>query len=372
MCKGTAVGTLFSSLCVCLIGFVATSAEAAKVTLEKQEIYSQDGELLGFREFTAQELDSLGVGVIADYPTYVAGEVSDDDVVAFQHAATDQGILFTFHPEWDTISLNGYTFPSSGPPLGIPQDLQIDGFDGETGLYLVQLRAPPAAGWREALTRVGEVVGYYPWNTYLMRLPPAALATVRSLSVVQHVSPYQPAYKISAGLPNTDGPFDVVVALDAGQGLTQVRALLESYGAAGVSTLPGGSRALAQVQVDRDRLRTLAHRPEVLWVEPLYDIQFSGERVATIVAGQYDGSVPLKSRCGIRVRRGGTKDGCATRASVLPLEEIPTAWCTGPRWASSTRASIERFAPRTTTMSRQEFAPRGTRTAIPTSTTART
>ena len=198
--KGAVARSLLS-LSACLVFFLVTSAEAAKVTLEKQEIYSQEGELLGFRDFTAQALDSLGVRVIADYPTYVAGEVSDDDVVAFQHVATDQGILFTLHPEWDTVSLNGYSFPSSGPPLGLPQDLQVPGFDGDIGLYLVQLKAPPAAGWQEMLTRAGEVVGYYPWNTYLMRLPPAALAGVRSLSVVQHVSPYQPAYKISADWP---------------------------------------------------------------------------------------------------------------------------------------------------------------------------
>lgn len=280
------------SLSLCVINFLAPSAEAAKVTLEKHEIFSTEGELLGFRGFTAHELDSLGVAVIADYPTYVAGEVVDDHVAAFQQAATNQGILFALHPEWDVIALNGYAFPSDGPPLGLPPDLQIPGFDGDTGLYLVQLKAPPAAGWREVLARVGDVIGYYPWNTYLMRFPPDALPTVRALSFVQHCSPYQPAYKISANIPDAEQPVDVVVVLDGGQDLTQVTALLDSYGAAGLATLPGESRGVVQVALDGSRLRTIARRVEVLWVEPQYEIEFSDERQATIVAGQYDAEVP--------------------------------------------------------------------------------
>jgi hypothetical protein len=288
----TPTGSLSLSLSLSVIGLLAPPAEAAKVTLEKQEIFSDDGELLGFRDFTAAQLDSLAVDVIADYPTFVAGEVDDGDVAAFEQTAADQGFLFALHPEWDVIALNGYSFPSAGPPLGLPPDLQIPGFDGETGLYLVQLKAPPAAGWREVLARVGEVVGYYPWNTYLMRFPPNALPTVRALGFVQHVSPYQPAYKISTNIPDADQPVDVVVVLDGGQDLTQVIGLLESYGAAGLGTLAGESRGVVQVAVDRIRLRTLAGRVEVLWVEPQYEIEFSGERDASIVAGQYDAEVP--------------------------------------------------------------------------------
>ena len=274
---------------ICLGGL---SAEAAKVTLEKQEIFSDDGELLGFRDFTAAELDSLGVDAIADYPAFLAGEVDDGDVAAFRQAASDRGILVAFHPEWDMVAVNGYSFPSGGPPLGLPADLQITGFDGDVGLYLVQLKAPPAAGWSEALSRAAEVVGYYPWNTYLMRVSQAELPSVMALGFVQHVSPYQPAYKISSDISDADQPEEVVVVLDAEQDLTEVIALLTTYGAADVPTLPGESRGTVQVAVDRSRLHTLAHRTEVLWVEPLYEIELSGERDATIVAGQYDGSTP--------------------------------------------------------------------------------
>jgi len=140
MCnKGPLVLSASLSLCLslCVINFLAPAAEAAKVTLEKHEIFSTEGELLGFRDFTPAQLDSLGVDVIADYPTFVAGEVDDGDVAALQQAAADQGFLFALHPEWDVIALNGYTFPSAGPPLGLPPDLQIPGFDGDTGLYLI-------------------------------------------------------------------------------------------------------------------------------------------------------------------------------------------------------------------------------------------
>jgi hypothetical protein len=188
--------------------------------------------------------------------------------------------------------MNGYTFPSSAPPEGLPPDLQITGFDGDTGLYLVQLKAPLAAGWWARVTAVADVVGYYPWNTYLLRVAPVALPALRTLGMVQHISPYQPAYKISPSIPDTDQPVKVVVELDAEQDLTEITALLDSFGGSRVDVLPGGLRGVVQVEVDRARLHTLAHRSEVLWMEPQYDIELSGERDATIVAGQYDGNSP--------------------------------------------------------------------------------
>ena len=63
------VARSFLSLSACLFFILVPSADAAKVTLEKQEIYSEEGELLGFHDFTAQQLDSLGVELIADYAT---------------------------------------------------------------------------------------------------------------------------------------------------------------------------------------------------------------------------------------------------------------------------------------------------------------
>jgi hypothetical protein len=81
------------------------------VTLEKEEIFSDEGVLLGFHDFPAPVLATLGMALIADYPSFVAGEVADDSVAVFELAAMDLGISFTLHPEWDVISMNGYTFP---------------------------------------------------------------------------------------------------------------------------------------------------------------------------------------------------------------------------------------------------------------------
>jgi hypothetical protein len=220
------------------------------VTLEKEEAFSDDGVLLGFRDVPAPVLATLGVALIADYPSFVAGEVADGRLAAFERAATDLGILFMVHPEWDVISMNGYTFPSSGPPEGLPPDLEIAGFDGDTGLYLVQLKAPLAAGWWARMTDVSEVVGYYPWNTYLLRFPPALLPAVRALDMVQHCSPYQPAYKISPAIPDSAQPVEVVVELDAAQDLTDVTALLESLGGSGTAVFRLGARGVVQVEVD--------------------------------------------------------------------------------------------------------------------------
>jgi hypothetical protein len=288
------------------------------VTLEKEEIFSDDGVFLGFRDFPAPVLATLGVGLIADYPSYVAGEVADGRLADFEQAAADLGILFMVHPEWDVISMNGYTFPSSGPPEGLPPDLQIAGFDGDTGLYLVQLRAPLAAEWWARLTAVAEVVGYYPWNTYLLRIPPVALAALRTLGMVQHISPYQPAYKISPSIPDTDQPVKVVVELDAEQDLTEITALLASYGGSGADVLRARSRGFVQVAVDRARLHTLARRTEVLWMEPQYGIEPSGEREATIVDGQYDGNSPPQQPVRYPGDPGGHEGWLLTKGFCTP------------------------------------------------------
>lgn len=57
--------------------------------------------------------------------------------------------------------------------------------------YLVQFNGPVEALWVQQITALGgQVLGYIPDNTHIVRLAPAAVPNVRSLPGVRWVGPY--------------------------------------------------------------------------------------------------------------------------------------------------------------------------------------
>lgn len=186
------------SLALLLLG--VSPAEAVKVTLEKEPVLSDSGELVGYHDLDPALLADLGVVTLAEHPTYLAGEVAESGLPAFLRLAADYGLLTAIRRDWDVVRVNGYSFPSDGQPSGLPPDLALTQYEGPVALYLVQLRAPPTPTWYAALAQVGAVVAYYPENTYLVRAAATAMPALRSVEGVQHVSLFQPAYKVQRSL----------------------------------------------------------------------------------------------------------------------------------------------------------------------------
>jgi len=269
------------------------TADAAKVTLDKQPIVSDEGEFLGFEEPDPAVLAGLGFSIIADYPYYLAGEVAEEQLVDFTRNAVDLGFLFKIRRDFDVVRINGFTFSSFSGPPDLPANLQFNGFPGGIGLFLVQFKAPPTRQWRDALSGAAELISYFPENTYLVRAAADAAPGLERVDGVQHVSVFQPAFKVRPSLLSRDNTLDLTIALDAGQDLDA----LETF----ISTLTGQTstlridryHAFSRAMLSRDDLVAVAHRPEVLWIEPTLTPAPSGERDASVVSGCHDGNSPV-------------------------------------------------------------------------------
>ena len=265
-------------------------AEAVKVTLDKPPRFSASGELIGFEDFDPQLLVALGVASVMDYGTYLVGEVAEADLAPFQTAAVQRLIRFDIRRDFDLVQVNGYSFSSFGAPLDLPQDLVLDAYQGGVQLYLVQVEAPVTAEWHAGLVALGAVIGYLPENTFLVRAPAAALPRLRAADGVQHVSLHQPAYKLPPSLLASEDAVVVDLELDGGQDLEPARAFLSSLTAQAVEVSADSLFAYARVQLAPAQVRLVARRPEVLWLERALPVDWSGERLASIVAGRHNGT----------------------------------------------------------------------------------
>ena len=98
----------------------------------------------------------------------------------------------------DTIYLQAGAFD----PLGAPAAAAAAAApDIASPYYLVQFRGPVEALWLEQVAALGgQVVGYIPNNTHIVRMAPSAVAAVQSLPSVRWVGPYRPVYKVAPEL----------------------------------------------------------------------------------------------------------------------------------------------------------------------------
>jgi hypothetical protein len=136
------------------------------------------------------------------------------------------------------------------------------------------------------------VIAYFPENTFLVRSAPNSAPDLANIIGVQHVSLYQPAYKISRSLLDRNNTLDLTTKLDVGQDLDSLASFVSTL-TGYPATVHGGSRhAFLRVRLTPDGLVALARRAEVIWIEPTLTPEFSGERDATIAAGEHDGDSP--------------------------------------------------------------------------------
>lgn len=124
-------------------------------------------------------------------------------------------------------------------------------------------------------------------------MSPQSQGAVASLEHVQHVSVYQPAFKIQANVLTMAGVQALVVQMDTELALAttnaMIRQLLQS------AAVPAGDLAplvSARAELTVDQVVDLARQPEVVWIEPSLMGAFSDERQANVVAGKHNGSQP--------------------------------------------------------------------------------
>jgi hypothetical protein len=270
---------------VCVSFLVAPSAEGTKVLVEKPAVQPAPGQPVAYQPVDTEALAGLGATILAEYPFFYLADVPLPDLTQFLEAAQARGFAVAARESFDEIRVNGYTFPSSGPLPELPPDLTLADYPGPTGLYLVQTVGPNRAEWEKALNQIGEPIRYFADNTWLVRAATAQVKDLRALSFIQHVSVYQPAYKLRADAFDAAGPFPMVVELDAGQDLKGVAEIVAGLSGETVGQLPSGPAASVSAMLTLSDAITLAHLPEVVWIERLLPTAPSDERQTLAVSG---------------------------------------------------------------------------------------
>ncbi len=142
-------------------------------------------------------------------------------------------------------------------------------------VFLVQLRTISLPEWREALAAAGaEIVGFMPHATHLVRVDPSRVADLSRLDFVARVAPYQPWYRVSAGLREwiRSSPADApprrvrVVAFEWGPAAKRrILAAAAGFGAKVAAFWPSGH--VLELWARPDQVRRLAALDDVEWID---------------------------------------------------------------------------------------------------------
>lgn len=142
--------------------------------------------------------------------------------------------------------------------------------------YLVQFRGPVQALWLEQVAVLGgEVVGYVPNDTHVVRMAPQTVAAVQSLPSVRWVGPFRAAYKIApemgaataAGAADAAAPAELTVMAFPGEEVAALGAWLRGQGATVLEAADTPIGPVLRVQAPTALLPALAQQLAVSWIE---------------------------------------------------------------------------------------------------------
>ncbi len=141
---------------------------------------------------------------------------------------------------------------------------------------LVTLWTKPLPEWRAALEAAGaQVLKYFPDNSYLVRVAPAARETVAALDIVRRVEPFHPWYRVAEPVrrwldePGTPDEMRRFRLLTFEWGATAKHRVAERAAARGarVAALwPNGQ--ILELWLTRGQVAAVAGDPDVMWIDP--------------------------------------------------------------------------------------------------------
>ncbi len=147
--------------------------------------------------------------------------------------------------------------------------------------YLVQFNGPVQALWVQQIAALGgQVLGYIPDNTHVVRLDAAALINVRSLPSVRWVGPYQPAYKVAPDLAISAAQasgtaLDLLVLGFSDTAVGVLEVTLRSHGATVQEATQSPVGPLLRITLPPQALPALLQEPVISWVEGYQEPQLS-------------------------------------------------------------------------------------------------
>lgn len=164
--------------------------------------------------------------------------------------------------------------------------------DGQA-YYLVQFHGPVEQVWTQQVeTLGGQVLGYVPENTHVVRMQPEQAANVATLQAVRWVGPYLPAYKLSpallaqsAGVAQDEQAEFYAVAFP-GVGSTALTSFLQAQGATIQESTSSDLGLLFRLRAPLRSVAAIAQYPDVSWIEPYIMPTVTNDAARKIIGGE--------------------------------------------------------------------------------------
>lgn len=188
-------------------------------------------------------------------------------------AARDLSSAPTFSPNpATTLQLRYAAFDPLETIPAIPAELRAQ---QDPGVYIVQLTGHATDAARDSITSTGARLGrFLPHNAYIVRMDGPTVDAVRMMPAVRWLGPYHPAYKL-------DEPLLQAIVLGTGvdeptrysiqmleRGPANQNSVAREIARLG-GTVHGSERRGYRIEatLDLDQLASIAHRPEVLFID---------------------------------------------------------------------------------------------------------
>ena len=143
------------------------------------------------------------------------------------------------------------------------------------GYYLVQFNGPVEQVWTQQVEALGgQVLGYVPDNTHVVRMRPEQAANVATLLAVRWVGPYLPDDKLAPALQAQsasiaqDAQAEFYVVAFPGVATTALTTFLQAQGATIQESAASSLGVLYFLRAPLHSVAAITQHPDVSWIEP--------------------------------------------------------------------------------------------------------
>ncbi len=162
--------------------------------------------------------------VMETYDSFLLMKVSQHGASMMQSA----GLEVRTMGQRGLVGIKGHSFDVQNGIPQIPQELSINGYEGE-GVYILQFIGPIKPEWKTEIQSMGVTFyNYLPRYNYVIRTDSQRVSEIEALTYVSWVGVYQPAYKISPGLEDITSATPIVISTYPDASMAYVESTLTS------------------------------------------------------------------------------------------------------------------------------------------------
>jgi len=245
---------------------------------------------------TVAHLQAMGLSNIEKYGSYWLAEANGPQMQSLKK--TIKGRLESAS-NFNKIELNEASFDVTQGQPAVPEHLK-EATNLNRLLRIVQFKGPVLPVWLTQLKAIKgvRVINYIPNNAYLVAVQKDAEAQVRSLvgsgGPVQWVGVFHPAYKVKSTLRKATGTVAVTVIVSDSGNAAEVATAVATIRRYALGPVKQQAPTLHQVvltlQASATDLSQIAQIPDVLWIEPVQQMEQFEERADLIVSTHTNGA----------------------------------------------------------------------------------